>query len=170
MSKRQHRIEKIVQWEKQVLFEGAELEAELEVEEAAPVEEAVFEGESEPLAHGGCRNRAGRSKLRLSDKPGKRTAHSILQPKIDELLEFATDQGVTYEEVIELLEEKRRKKKKGPVYVAEVPINEAVAFYFNQEHSTRSWTELRLFLGQYGLKLPTRNDINRKKKKCFLKV
>ena len=89
-------------------------------------------------------------------------------PKIDKLLEFATHQGVTQEEVIELLEEKKSKKKKG--YVAEVPIDEAVAFYFNQEHSTRSWTELRLFLGKYGVWLLLEMILIVKRNICFLKV
>ena len=30
----------------------------------------------------------------------------------------------------------------------DIPVNAAIAFYFNQGHSSRSWTELRLFLKQ----------------------
>ena len=31
----------------------------------------------------------------------------------------------------------------------DIPANAAIAFYFNQGHSSRSWTELRLFLKQF---------------------
>ena len=31
----------------------------------------------------------------------------------------------------------------------DIPVNAAIASYFNQGHSSRSWTELRLFLKQF---------------------
>ena len=31
----------------------------------------------------------------------------------------------------------------------DIPVNAAIAFYFNQGHSSRFWTELRLFLKQF---------------------
>ncbi|CAL4216742.1 unnamed protein product, partial [Meganyctiphanes norvegica] len=41
----------------------------------------------------------------------------------------------------------------------------ATSFFFNEGFSSRSWTELRLFLKQFGVELPTRNTIDEEKKK-----
>ena len=105
----------------------------------------------------------GRPKLRLSDQPKKRTIDQIMQPKIEELLQFADEQGVTVEEVLELVTQRCHNKSKCKGRT-EIPVDESVAFYFNNNHSSRSWTELRLFLLKFGIQLPTRNDIDLQKK------
>ena len=55
-----------------------------------------------------------REQLLFADEavPSKRTVHSIMQPKIDELLGFAEEQGVSYDEVLDLLKEKKNKKQR----------------------------------------------------------
>ena len=42
-----------------------------------------------------------------------------------------------------------------------------MSFYFNQEHSSRSWSELRLFLEEYDVRLPTRNEVDCMKKEML---
>ena len=41
---------------------------------------------------------------------------------------------------------------------------DATPFYFNEGYSSRSWTELRLFLLKYNVNIPTRNEIDAEKK------
>ncbi|CAL4224806.1 unnamed protein product, partial [Meganyctiphanes norvegica] len=53
-------------------------------------------------------------------------------------------------------------KKQKPEII--IPTEDATAFYFNEKYSTRSWTELRLFLLKFNVKLPKRNDIDIEKK------
>ena len=67
----------------------------------------------QPLTKLMKREKAGRPKVRLSNKPTKRTAKSIIQPEIYEWLEFADEQGITYEEVLEMLQEKKATNRKG---------------------------------------------------------
>ena len=152
LAKRPHKIEMRETWREQLLF----------ADEAVPIED--FKPATTGLDHGGCREGSGRVKMRLSDGPSKRTVHSIMQPKIDELLGFAEEQGISYDEVLDLLKEKKNKKQRS---VTEIPVNDAVAFFFNQEHSARSWTELRLFLANFDVRLPTRNEIDSCKKEML---
>ena len=81
-------------------------------EEAVAVEEVklVAVGKTHPLDHGGIRDKAGRPKMRLSERPGKRTIQAIMKPRMDELVQFADDQGIDYDEVIELMEEEETEK------------------------------------------------------------
>ena len=51
--------------------------------------------------HGGLRGGAARQKSKLSDYPKNRTTKNILQPKIDELVNFANEQGVDLDELFE---------------------------------------------------------------------
>jgi hypothetical protein len=106
--------------------------------------------------------RVGRPKARLSDQPKKRTVMQIMLPKIEELVDLAKDQGVSFDEIIELLSVvSGRKRQKSTV---QIPLDESMAFFFNETHSSRSWTELRLFMLKYGVELPSRNQIDEKKK------
>ena len=154
--KRPHKKNLLSLWNQKVMFEEA-----VAVEEVKPA--AV--GETHPLDHGGIRNKAGRPKMRLSERPGKRTIQAIMKPRMDELVQFADDQGIDYDEVIELLEDRKKKKQKR--CLVEIPVEDAVALYFNQEHSSRSWTELRLFLEEYDVRLPTRNEVDCMKKEML---
>ena len=115
--------------------------------------------------HGGIREGAGRHKSTLSDHPKSRTTKNILQPKIEELLIFANEQGVGLEEVIESISQNYSKKAQR--VEIEIPKDAATAFFFYEYHSQRSWTELRLFLKTYGVILPTRNTIDEEKKKLM---
>ena len=83
----------------------------------------------------------GRPKSRLSDLPKRRTVNQIMQPKIDELMQFAEEQGVSIEEVMELMGQ--RCQKKARTIKVEIPIEDSLGFFFNSTHSSRSWTELR---------------------------
>ena len=138
-----------------------EKECETEKQDNTQKESDEFQKNS----HGGCRQGAGRNKVRLSDCKTNRTARSILKPKIDELLKFATEQGVEFDEVLEMFKEIGPKKVKK--IEIEIPHDDALGFFFNAEHSSRSWTELRLFLLKYGVVIPTRNDIDEEKKKLL---
>ena len=95
-----------------------------------------------------------RLKSRLSDLPKKRTVNQIMQPKIDELMQFAAEQGFLIEDVMELMGQRCQKKAK--TTKVEIPIKDSLGF-FNSTHSSRSWTELRLFLLKFGVELPTRH-------------
>ena len=48
-----------------------------------------------------------------------------------------------------------------------IPSDDAVGFFFNEEHSSRSWTELRLFYLKYRVVLPTRNVVDEEKRKLL---
>ena len=85
-----------------------------------------------------------------------------MQPKIDELMEFAAEQGVSMDEVMELMAQ--RYQKKARTVKVEIPVKESLGFFFNSTHSSHSWTELRLFLLKFGVELPTRNIIDQHKK------
>ena len=137
-------------WENEVLFRGED------TSDPKPIDDES----SSPVV-------MGRPRATLSQTPHKKTVKSILQPKIDELMSFAAMQGIEYEEVLHLLEEPKPKKKKKAVFAAEIDIEDAVSFYFSQEHSSRSWTELRLFLSKYEVYLPARNQIDTEKKKIL---
>ena len=108
----------------------------------------------------------GRPRSRLSDQPTRKTVCHILQPKIDELVAFADEQGVSIEQLLEML-----KSHTGNKHVKRsrtenvIPTDDAAAFFFLQDFSTRSWTELRLFFKKYDIILPTRNAIDEEKKK-----
>ena len=90
-----------------------------------------------------------------------------MKPKIDNLIEFAEEQGVSYEDVLDLLAERSSKKKKN---VIQIPTDAATSFFFNEGFSARSWTELRLFLKQFNVELPTRNTIDTEKTKLHPKI
>ena len=102
-------------------------------------------------------------KLKLSDNPGERTARNIKKPIVDELLDKAEQQGISYEELLEVLAIRCNKYKKQKPEII-IPTEDATAFYFNEKYSTRSWTELCLFLLKFNVKLPKRNDIDIEKK------
>ena len=51
-----------------------------------------------------------------------------------------------------------------------IPEQDATAFYFNNSFSTRSWTELRLFLLKFDVNLPPRNLIDNNKHELHPKV
>ena len=53
----------------------------------------------------------GHPKSRLANKPVRKTVRRIMKPKIDNLIEFAEEQGVSYEEVVDLMAERCSKKK-----------------------------------------------------------
>ena len=109
----------------------------------------------------------GHPKSTLADNPVRRTVRQIMKPKIDDLIEFAEEQGVAFEDVVELLEQRCSKRKLNTVYI---PNDAATSFFFNEGFSSRSWTELRLFLKPFNIELPTRNNIDLAKKKLHLKI
>ena len=120
------------------------------------VEEPEYDSEMEIETKG-----PGQPKSRLVDNPVSKTVRKIMKPKIDELIKFADSQGVKYEDVIKLLEQRYKKTKPNSVHI---PTDSATSFFFNEGFSSRSWTELRLFLKQFGVELPTRNTIDEEKK------
>ena len=52
----------------------------------------------------------GRPKARLSDTPTYKTVSHIIQPKVDELINFAEEQGISLEELIDILSQRNAKK------------------------------------------------------------
>lgn len=84
----------------------------------------IFESEESPPV-------LGRPKSRLSDLPKRRTVNQIMQPKIDELMQFAAEQGVSIEEVMELMG--KRCQKKARTIKVEIPTEDTLGFF--QQHS-----------------------------------
>ena len=91
------------------------------------------------------RGQRGRPSKRLCDSPGRTTTATILEEPIKYLTEFSEKQGVSFDDVLTALLSTRPKKQKSNVKV-NIPEQDATAFYFNNSFSTRSWTELHLFL------------------------
>ncbi len=109
----------------------------------------------------------GRPKKRLSDSIHKKTAKKKIEPLVSLVKEFAEKEGVTFDEVIDMLIENSNKKPKTHI---SIPVHEATPFFFNEGFSSRSWTELRLFLMKHNVELPTRNAIDDEKKKLCPKI
>lgn len=137
--------------------------------EKQPDYDEDLQSESEDQGENNNHACRGRPKLRLCDKPAKRTKKEILRPKINELVQFAEDQGVDLEDLIDLINEKCKKNYKKTT-VIQIPSDAATAFYFNQGFSSRSWTELRLFIKKYGVELPPRNEIDVMKKELHPQI
>ena len=92
----------------------------------------------------------------------RRTVNQIiLQPKIDELMQFAAEQWVSIKGM-ELICQKCQKMARTIEVV--IPIEDSLGIFFNSIHSSRSLTELRLFLLRFWVELPTRNIIDQHKK------
>ena len=114
------------------------------------------------LTAGGDAHYKGRRPAKtLGDNPHKRTQRNILDKPITDLINFAEEQGVSLEHLLELITARVQSKKQKAKVI--IPEDEAVAFYFNEGFSSRSWTELRVFLLQFDVELPTRNMIDSKK-------
>ena len=115
------------------------------------------------------RGQRGRPSKRLCDSPGRTTTATILEEPIKYLTEFSEKQGVSFDDVLTALLSTRPKKQKSNVKV-NIPEQDATAFYFNNSFSTRSWTELRLFLLKFDVNLPPRNLIDNNKHELHPKV
>lgn len=122
--------------------------------------------ELQPLNASGdaASNPNGRPSKRLRDSPHKKTVDSLLEQTISDLTTYAEEQGVTVDHLLELIASRVSPKKTKVQTHVIIPEDEAVAFYFNEGYSSRSWTELRVFLSHFGVELPTRNTIDNKKK------
>ena len=103
----------------------------------------------------------GRPGKRLSESPCSNTIKKIMEPEIQRLKTFAEQQGVSFDDVISLLNLEQTKKPKTKCIISK---EEALAYFFNAGFSSRGWTELRLFLLKFGVELPTRNEIDIEKK------
>ena len=77
-----------------------------ETEEVPDVPRAVLDPvlEVDPVV-------TGRPSKRVSENPSMRTVTRKIQPLIDELLSFSEAEGITFEDVLQLIEEKVRKKR-----------------------------------------------------------
>lgn len=104
------------------------------------------------------RNFGGRPNKRLCDNPSRNTTAQIMEKPIQYLIDFAADQRIPLDEVIDILNEHCCKKKK--VTKVSIPTEDATTYFLNGGFSSRSWTELRLFLLKYDVELPTRNSID----------
>ena len=100
----------------------------------------------------------GRPQKRLSDNPSRNTKAKLVEEPLNYIVNFAEEQGVPLEEVINLLNERCESKKKKEA--VQIPVEEACAYFLNGGYSTRSWTELRQFLLRFDVELPTRNEID----------
>ena len=107
---------------------------------------------------------AHRPKKRISDCRDKKTQRQKLQPLIDSVSKFAQDEGLTFKQVVDRLNDEVDENKKKSKNTISIPIEEATPFYFNGGFSSRSWTELRLFLIKFGVEIPPRNKIDIEKK------
>ena len=94
----------------------------------------------------------------------KKTQRQKLQPLIDSVSKFAQDEGLTFKQVVDRLNDEVHENKKKSKNTISIPIEEVTPFYFNGGFSTRSWTELRLFLIKFGVEIPPRNKIDIEKK------
>ena len=71
----------------------------------------------------------GRPSNRVSENPSMRTVTRKIQLLIDELLSFSEAEGITFEEVLQLIEENARKKRCSAV--VDIPVDAATAFFFS---------------------------------------
>ena len=84
------------------------------------------------------RNFGGRPNKRLCDNPSRNTTAQIMEKPIQYLIDFAADQRVPLDEVIDILNEHCCKKKK--VTKVSIPTEDATTFFLNGGFSSRSWS------------------------------
>lgn len=105
----------------------------------------------------------GRPAKRLSDNPSRSTTERIMAKPVDYLVNFAKEQGIPLDDVIDILNERCPNKKRKNSSKIVIPPDEACAYFLNGGFSSRSWTDLRLFLLKFNVELPTRNTIDTNK-------
>ena len=105
----------------------------------------------------------------LCDSKDSRTKRRKIQPLIDYISQFAEEEGILFNDVVDLLNAEVKSNKKTKVSIS-IPVEEATPFFFNGGFSSRSWTELRLFLVKFNVDLPTRNVIDLEKKSLLPKI
>ena len=106
-------------------FYKAKVEEE-ETEEVPDVPRAVLDPvlEVDPVV-------TSRPSKRVSENPSMRTVTRKIQPLIDELLSFSEAEGITFEEVLQLIEEKATKKRCSAV--VDIPVDAATAFFSTRD-------------------------------------
>ena len=113
------------------------------------------------------REKRGRPKKRLSDDPGDKTSHKILDNMLDNLTCFADEHNITTGALLRALMERwnqRSADEEGHEPKSDMTELQAVSLIYNLNLSLNQYQELRLELHQNGFKLPVRNDVDVTKK------
>ena len=76
---------------------------------------------------------SGRPNVRLSDTPTHETVGHIIKPKVDDVINLARNRESVQKTYSEDIVFQRNAKK-----TVDFPVNAAIAFYFNQGHSSIS--------------------------------
>ena len=109
----------------------------------------------------------GRPKKRLSDDPGDKTSHKILDNLLDNLACFAKEHNVTTGALLRALMERwaqHSSEEEVSVNKSDMTDLQAVSLIYNINLSLNQYQELRLELLKHGFKLPVRNEVDTEKK------
>lgn len=112
------------------------------------------------------KEKRGRPKKRLSDEVCAKTEEKILMPVVQELENIAEEQGISNPDLLKKLNAICEKKwiDKRESESTEISCEAACGLIYNNEFSVNQYQELRLFFLKFGVKLPTRNDVDSYKK------
>ena len=109
--------------------------------------------------------KGGRPQKRLSDDPESQTENKILDPIIAQLEKHAAvqnvDPGVLLDKLVDRSRKKwREKEKKEKAVKSVVPLADACAMIYNVNLSLHQYQKIRTILVEFGIPLPTRNDVH----------
>lgn len=114
-------------------------------------------------------NSGGRPKKRLSDNPCHKTENNILDPLITHLECAAAEEDVTPHFLLEKLVQRAQQKWGQPKEPQEsmkrdISVDAACAIVYNVNFSIQQFQKLRSYLFDFGINLPTRNEIDHYKR------
>ena len=116
---------------------------------------------------------AGRPKKRLSDNPGDKTENKILDSIIQQIEEAASEQNVDPQLLLnKLVLRSQCKWGREKQITKDLPVEDACALVYNLNLSIQQYQKLCIHMKDFGIEIPTRNDIDVQKKKlmCEYKV
>ena len=125
-----------------------------------PLEEAmeVMDHDVETMG-----NKQGRPKKRLSENPGDKTSHKILDGILDYLASISAEQNVSTGALLRALTDRwvqRNGDESLEKSKPDMPVLSACSMIFNLNLSVNQYQELRLELLPYGFMLPVRNTVD----------